>query len=356
MSFSTRTFKTNKIYILAQILIFTGLAASQSLPLFWGMKMPSIYWIKQVILMLMWASAFYLTLKLCMPRLLFKARPILFFLSMILLIFGFVTLNHHVDGWLDYRGIMNAHFHVDPKDDKPEKDLIGHFWIVILTLLVIGSATIIGIGKKLRDEALVREDLEREKLESELSFLKAQVNPHFFFNVLNSIYALTGENTQAQEAVYNLSRLMRHVLYGTKQQLVLLSKEVNFMEDYLKLMKLRLTENVLVTFEKPDDLQEAEAMPMLFLPFIENAFKHGVSSLHPSYIHIKLEQHEHILEFDIKNSMFPDQPTDKEESNGIGLVNSQRRLDLIYPQKYSLSAKSDENQSEFSVHLKLDLS
>jgi LytS/YehU family sensor histidine kinase len=225
-----------------------------------------------------------------------------------------------------------------------------------LTLLVIGSATIIGIGKKLRDEALVREDLEREKLESELSFLKAQVNPHFFFNVLNSIYALTDENTQAQEAVYNLSRLMRHVLYGTKQQTVLLSKEITFMQDYLQLMELRLTSNVTVTFEKPENIQEAEVMPMLFLPFIENAFKHGVSSIHESYVHISLSHTENALEFNIRNSMFPDQPTDKEESNGIGLVNSKRRLDLIYPKKHELSVLADEQKREFTVNLKLDLS
>jgi LytS/YehU family sensor histidine kinase len=134
-----------------------------------------------------------------------------------------------------------------------------------------------------------------------------------------------------------------------------LHKEVAFVEDYLKLMELRLTDKVQVIFDKPLVLHDVEVAPMLFLPFIENAFKHGISSVHPSYIYIGIAQSADSLKIEVRNSLYEDQPGNKEDSNGIGLVNTRRRLDLIYPDKYELTTFPDESQKEFQVVLKLDL-
>lgn len=340
--------------VLAQTLLFGGLVASQCLPLFWTISMPAIYWWKQGILLGMWIVVFYIVLLYLIPILFRRNRSGLFLLSILGLVTAFLVMNYWIDEWIGIEQSMNRHFKVKNVKSGLGAHLFGYLWLLLLTLIVVGSAVIIASVKKMRTDALLRENLEREKLQSELSFLKAQVNPHFFFNVLNSIYALTGENEPAQQAVYHLSRMMRHVLYGTKAHTTSLSKEVLFLEDYLKLMDLRLTPNVQVIFEKSNRLH-AEVMPMLFLPFIENAFKHGVSSVLPSYVYIKLEQQENVLEFTVRNPILPMQPGDKEESNGIGLVNSKRRLDLIYPQKHVLTAEANSDNSEFAVYLKLIL-
>jgi two-component system LytT family sensor kinase len=148
---------------------------------------------------------------------------------------------------------------------------------------------------------------------------------------------------------------MRYVLYDTKNNMTSLLKEVSFVEDYLKLMELRITKNVQVIFDKPEMLKDINVAPMLFLPFIENAYKHGISSLHPSYIYIGIKQHTAQLHIEVRNSLFENQALDKEESNGIGLANTRRRLDLIYPGRYTLVTNRDEVLQEYYVSLILNL-
>ncbi|NMH28069.1 sensor histidine kinase [Flavobacterium silvaticum] len=344
-----------RISILAQILIFTGLAILQCLPLFWKVYFPIEYWIKQSLMFAVWVGIFYLSLKVLLPFLLFRGRWGFFLLSVILLVLPSVLIFSHVsDNLLDLHAVLNKHFNVDPKKEHPDKALLGDFGTVIITLLVIGSSTVIGFGEKLRSESQLRENLEKEKVTSELSFLKSQINPHFFFNILNSIYALTDTDvTAARAAIYNLSHLMRYVLYDTQNNLTSLQKEVAFVEDYLKLMELRITSNVQVIFDKPAIVKDVEVAPMLFLPFIENAFKHGISSIHPSYIYIGLRQTENTIEIEVRNSLFEEQALNKEESNGIGIGNTKRRLDLIYPGRYELDIDKNTAASEFSVSLKL---
>ncbi|RZJ63375.1 MAG: sensor histidine kinase [Flavobacterium sp.] len=346
----------HKISALGQILVFAGLLILQCLPVFWGISMPAVYWEKQLIMFVLWFVLFYVNLKILLPHLLFKQRSGFFFVAIVILILGVTVLSSYFDDWLDLRQIMNKHFKVSSDQIKPEKEAIGHFWTTIITLLLVGCSTVIGVGKRIREESITREALEKDKINSELSFLKAQINPHFLFNILNSIYALSDGNPEAKEAVYNLSHLMRYVLYDTRHNLTSLSKEVAFVEDYIKLMELRLAENVQVIFDKPAYLKDVSVAPMLFLPFIENAYKHGISSLQPSFIYIGITQKEKSLEIEVRNSLFPNQPTEKEESNGIGLVNTRRRLALIYPNQFTLDTIEDAANSEYRVNLKLELS
>jgi len=206
-------------------------------------------------------------------------------------------------------------------------------------------------------DAQIRQELEQEKLSTELSWLKAQINPHFFFNTLNNIYALTLlDGDEAREAIHRLSRMMRYVLYDTQSRTAPLSQELLFVRDYIDLMQLRLTDNVQVHYDTPHPLHEAPIAPMILLTFVENAFKHGVSALAPSYIRIVVRQPTPgTLEVEVRNPIFPDRPVALDENHGIGLVNTRRRLDLLYPGRHTLTATENSSEHEYYVHLTLTL-
>jgi sensor histidine kinase YesM len=138
--------------------------------------------------------------------------------------------------------------------------------------------------------------------------------------------------------------------------MVLLSQEIAFIQDYIELMQLRLTDKVEISFQKPSPLRDVQIAPMILLPFVENAFKHGVSSLHASRISIALHQQPGLLEVEVRNTLFSEQNKSLELGNGIGLVNTRRRLDLLYPDRYTLLVDEDTTQHEYMVHLTLDLS
>ncbi|MFV8464368.1 sensor histidine kinase [Flavobacterium sp. LB1P62] len=303
-----------------------------------------------------WIIVFYLTYKIIIPKLLFQGKNGFFFIAICILTLSVLYISDTFSSLINLDAILNQQFKI-PKKDSSYGGLISNLSEIIITLLMVGASTVISVAKKLQAETQVRQNLEKEKVTSELSFLKSQINPHFFFNILNSIYALAGtENQPAREAIYTLSHMMRYVLYDTKNNLTTLTKEIGFVEDYLKLMELRITDKVQVIFEKPKSIKEVEVAPMLFLPFIENAYKHGISGIYPSYIYIGIEQSEKFIQIEVRNSIFENQTLSKEESNGIGLINTRRRLDLIYPGKYELSTNEDTLQMEYTVILKLQIS
>lgn len=181
-----------------------------------------------------------------------------------------------------------------------------------------------------------RKELEKAKTEAELQNLKSQINPHFLLNTLNNIYALIDFNpSQAQQAVQDLSKLLRHILYDNKQTFVPLTQEVHFMENYIDLMRIRLPDNVQLTTEmKLQPVSNIQIAPLIFISLIENAFKHGVSGDKPSFIHIKLAENvDGVVNFTCENSYFPKSQSDK-SGKGIGLQQVQKRLDMLYPKGY----------------------
>ncbi|MGY0039059.1 sensor histidine kinase [Pedobacter sp. NJ-S-72] len=187
-------------------------------------------------------------------------------------------------------------------------------------------------------------------------FKKAQINPHFFFNTLNNIYALTHVDVEkSRNALHKLSRMMRYLLYDTQEGSTPLSKEVSFIVDYIELMKLRLNDTTQVTFEGPLINNDIHIAPMLFLPYIENAFKHGVSSISPSVISIDLSMEDGALDMKVRNFIFNENAAIADNYGGIGLMNTKRRLDLLYPEKHTFSAGKTEDTNEFIVHLTLIL-
>ena len=350
-----KPFSVKDISIFSKALLFFGLLIVQSMPLYLNISFPLEFWLKQIFMYVLWIAVFFLTYKIVVPKLLFQGKNGFFFIAICLLLLSVLYISDSFDTLLNLDAILRKHFKISVKDNQ--HGLISNLSEIIITLLIVGASTVISVAKKLQAETEMRQSLEKEKVTSELSFLKSQINPHFFFNILNSIYALAGtENQPAREAIYTLSHMMRYVLYDTKNNLTTLSKEIGFVEDYLKLMELRITDKVQVIFEKPASIKEVEVAPMLFLPFVENAYKHGISGIYPSYIYIGIEQSEKFIQIEVRNSIFENQTFNKEESNGIGLINTRRRLDLIYPGKYELATNEDLLQKEYSVILKLQIS
>jgi LytS/YehU family sensor histidine kinase len=268
-----------------------------------------------------------------------------------------VVVDRQIDTLLNLHVLMEKVFRSQNLKMANRNNALSDFGAILFTLVIFGIGIIIAVAQKVQQDRLKEQNLEKEKISSELSFLKAQINPHFFFNILHTIYALTDtDKEKAKDSIYRLSHMMRYVLYETKNDLTTLEKELTFVEDYLQLMQLRLTKQVQVVFDKQENFKNIEMAPMLFLPFIENAFKHGVSNVHPSYVYVGIYQMDNTLQIEVRNSVFEEKTEDLEESNGIGLVNTERRLNLIYPHKHELKVENNKADKEFTVKLKLNLS
>ena len=199
-------------------------------------------------------------------------------------------------------------------------------------------------------------DLQRQSLQSELNFLKSQINPHFLFNTLNSLYALTlKKSDKAPEIVLRLSEMMRYMLYECNEPKVPLSKEIKYVNNYLELEKLRHGKKFQIDFNIEGNVNGQMITPLLFIPFLENSFKHGMDlQLSEGYVKINLDVNENKLNLNVENSRSKMVNKPEKKSGGIGLTNVKRRLKLVYPKKHTLNIKKDENQ--FKVSLDLDLS
>ena len=184
---------------------------------------------------------------------------------------------------------------------------------------------------------------------AELINLRQQVNPHFLLNTLNNIYALTAFDTEkAQKAIIDLSKMLRHILYDYQQPYVSLKEEVEFLNNYIELMMIRLPDNVDIKREcnlpEPCNIQVA---PMIFISLLENAFKHGISPSHKNFIHILLDANDERIVFAIENSHHP-KTKEERSGHGIGLKQVERRLELAYPGKYQWKKKYDSKMNIYS--------
>jgi two-component system, LytTR family, sensor kinase len=325
-------------------------------PLSWQIIFPGGFWIKQAVLFALLIALFYLNYYFWFPHFLSKNKYFKFILFNLISVFMLAVMMERVKLALNYGEQMDQAFRTakEMNGDRKRKDKFDYF-ALLTALMVIGLSTSVAAVRTAQLDKQYRQNLEKEKVNSELSFLKAQINPHFFFNTLNNIYALTVIDVEAaREALHKLSRMMRYVLYDTQHGTVMLSKEIAFAQDYIQLMQLRLTDKVTVHLDPPNPLHDVSIAPMLFLPFIENAFKHGVSAVQPSNIDIQIRQSGNKIFVEVKNTLFTDKRAILDESNGIGLANTQRRLDLLYPGKYQLEVTENKEEKEFEVHLELE--
>lgn len=196
----------------------------------------------------------------------------------------------------------------------------------------------------------LQKEMEREKLNSELALLKNQVSPHFFFNTLNNIYALIGINADdSQKAVLKLSKLMRYLLYESEHGDTKLSKEIEFMYNYIDLMKLRMSEKIDLSVSFPEKFEDLDIPPLLFIPFIENAFKHGVSYRNKSFIRIRMNTSNDSISFHCTNSIADRSEEKEEKDQGIGLENVTKRLRLLFPNRHDLNIHQSKDEYEVTL-------
>jgi len=193
--------------------------------------------------------------------------------------------------------------------------------------------------------------IENEKLITELSFLKSQINPHFFFNTLNNIYSLAiVQSEQTAPAVLKLSAIMRYILTETKQDWVPLTKEINFISNYIELQQVRLTDKVNIQFNISGETAGCMVAPLILIPFIENAFKYGISTKENTSIIIAIKVVDLHIEFSVTNPIAATQ-IDPSEKTGIGLQNTKRRLELLYPNHHQLVITNEKGI--YAIHLTL---
>jgi len=227
---------------------------------------------------------------------------------------------------------------------------------VVMAIIDIGFA--IGVMltvKTVRNQLAAKErekNLIKEKLETELKFLKNQTNPHFLLNTLNNIYALARKKSDyTAEVVMRLSELLRFMLYEANANLINLSAEIKVLEDYLELETIRYNKRLEVSFERNIDCDNYKITPFLLLPFLENAFKHGISETRfESFIHVNISVKEYILNFEIENSK--DVCEHAKPVANIGLINVKRQLELTYSD-YNLNVH--DNRNTFKVKLSVNL-
>ncbi|MBO7220150.1 MAG: histidine kinase [Alistipes sp.] len=191
-----------------------------------------------------------------------------------------------------------------------------------------------------RDED--EERLQRQNIQAEMYYLKHQINPHFLMNTLNNIHALVDIDTDAaKQAVIQLSDMMRYVVYDTGGNAISLKEEVQFIENYIELMRIRYTDDVKIPYNRPELYnRRVEIPPLIFIVFVENAFKHGVSYDSDSYIYIDIKSEDGYVVGRFENSV---NPTKRNSKPGIGLENVHKRLDLIYGDRYDLQIEEREN-------------
>ncbi len=239
------------------------------------------------------------------------------------------------------------------KPPRPEpQPLPPYLNVLLFSILLIGFDTGLMSSFRLARTEQEKAKLEKENVENQLAFLRTQISPHFFMNTLNNIHALVDiDAEEAKESIIKLSKLMRHVLYDSETETIHLKKEVDFIRNYVGLMKLRFSSSVKITLNIPKKIPDKTIPPLLFISFIENAFKHGLSYNANSFIDILLQIEEEKLKLKITNSNYS-----KDAGHGyrgIGIINAKKRLDLLYGDKYDLSIY-DENE-EFIVNLSIPI-
>ncbi len=251
----------------------------------------------------------------------------------------------------DTSEVKSTDLKLKPYNTVPLKYFPRSF-IVFLLVCTIGIC--ISVIQLWLDTERIKDKAENEKNITELSFLKSQVNPHFFFNTLNNIYSLAViQSNKTADAVLKLSHIMRYILTETQSDFVALENEINFIQNYIDLQSVRLTDKVSVYFKIDGYIKDKQIAPLLFIPLVENAFKYGVSTKEKTEIKIELNVEEKKITLSVSNNIVQ-QENIIQETTGIGIQNVKRRLTLLYPDKYDLKIETIENN--FLANLEIDLS
>ena len=285
---------------------------------------------------------FYLHGYWMVPRLLMKKRFVAYFALFLVLLFLFMVLRNQLFSIHGPKG-FERHGNEFLSPDK----LIALFLFLLIMAFSFG---IWMVGEWIRTENKAK-NIEAERVSMELSFLRSQLNPHFLFNTLNSIYSLAlSKSNLTADAVMKLSDIMRYITEDAKSDMVPLSREVAYMQQYVELQRIRLNDNIDIDLQITGDIQGYNIPPLILMPFVENAFKYGVSAHEPSCIRMKLNAQTGNLKFKVSNLIIK---KINHGSTALGISNTRKRLEQMYPDKYRLEII--EQQKMFIVHLDIQL-
>ena len=254
--------------------------------------------------------------------------------------------------WTDF---ANNLYGVHVRFDDAISDVTNILRDCLNFAIFAGGSTALALARKWFTADQKLQESETARAKAELYNLRSQINPHFLLNTLNNIYALTAINQErAQDAIQQLSKMLRHMLYDNQESSVALSDELQFLENYISLMKIRLSANVDVTFTHNVDVPGVRIAPLIFISLVENAFKHGISPTEQSFVHIEINATDHDINCRIENSNHPKSNQDR-SGHGIGLNQVQRRLDLAYPNHYKWVKGTNEDGTVYTSAIHIDL-
>jgi sensor histidine kinase YesM len=287
---------------------------------------------------------FYLNYAILIPKLLLRRRTIWYFL---ILLSGFfaVCVIHVTYSYLTYELFEHR---------RPFSAYRSALFCIYPSITIFAMSTGIRLTTEWFQNERQKKVMETEKLTAELAFLKSQINPHFLFNTLNNICSLARKKSDVTEnAIIRLSQIMRYMLDDSHDTRVSLSKEVEYLHNYIELQRLRLTDKVKIQITVEGNPEFVLIEPLLLIPFVENAFKHGVSYLEEAEIRIELKIQETLLTFQVENNVIRFAEAKPDPVSGIGLKNIKRRLDLLYPEKHALEIQ--DNGIKYHVMLRINL-
>jgi sensor histidine kinase YesM len=288
---------------------------------------------------------FYINYFFLIPKFFFKRAYMKMCVSNIILIILSIILLDISKNW------MLNNFDIQPWGKKGDFKYWKIAYQSLSFILTIGISISIRVTNKWIETEKAKREIENTNLKSELQLLKYQIQPHFFFNSLNNVYALIDQAPEkAKETVYELSKLLRFMLNEANEDKIIIENEVECLKNFIKLMSVRLNDNVTLKSSLPDKTPEIFVAPLLFLTLIENAFKHGVSATKPSFIDINMTTDINKVTLTVVNSYFPKDKKDRSGS-GIGLGNLKQRLEKIYPGQHEFSTEIIDNTHKVKLEI-----
>ena len=292
---------------------------------------------------------FYLNYLVLAPKLFVAGKHRYDLLINVVLLISMGTLVHY---WMDF---VNGMF-VPGYRDQDTVGTLSYIARDVLNLAIFAAgATALALARRWVTADQKLKEMEAARAQAELRNLRNQINPHFLLNTLNNIYALTAFDTaKAQEAIQELSKMMRHILYDYQKPMIPLKEEIDFLENYVKLMRIRLPQSVEVTFNAVQPTGTVEVAPMILISLVENAFKHGTSPTEKSFVHINISTNGQQLICDIQNSNNPKTASDH-SGHGIGLQQVERRLQLAYPDRYTWEQGTRDNDKTYYSTITIQL-
>lgn len=291
--------------------------------------------------------AAYFTVYYLLPHFLFKKRYVLFAIIFLISAALAILLQRVI---LYY--ISLPLFYPDSASSMKPFWYINPFYSFINIYTVVSVFAVIKLVKYWYKNQQLKIELENKNKTSELALLRTQLNPHFLFNTLNNIDALITTNQEkASDAVIKLSEIMRFMLYEANSDRVPLEKEINYLQSYISLQQMRLKSPFFVNFKNDVNCKGLSIAPMLFIPFVENAFKHGLKNIVTPGIDISLNCDNGNINFEVVNRYSELEDQNKDATSGIGLINTKKRLELLYQNKFKLDISKDDGI--FKVSLKI---